>query len=454
MSNMRIEGRAPLDPALRVGVLVDLAWTPGAGGHVKTWERVAATAALLGPALDLTVHFSGADEATHVIAPHVRYRIHRPVLSTARLPFLSHVPDHSDLAPYNRSLAAALADYDVIHTTDGVFAFARTAARVARRRGIPLVSSIHTTEPYYARVFTAATIERFLGSGHLAGLLVDRWDVAGRAEARMQRRLDEHLRACAHVLASSTEDQLRLVGMLGRERVGRLRRGIDHGFFDPRKRDRPWLERELGVPHDSIVVISVGRLDRVKNVLTLARAVRLLIDRGLPVHLLCAGKGADRTALVGLLGASVTCPGVLEPATLARAYASADIAAQPAIVEELSNAVLEASTSGLPVLVAESSGSGRFVVEGETGLIVPDSEPTSWARALHGLLEDRERLRAMGHAARAWSLRNVPTWHEVLVDDLLPVWRQLAFQPARDEGCADEGGGACRELGARRGGVR
>jgi hypothetical protein len=48
----------------------------------------------------------------------------------------------------------------------------------------------------------------------------------------------------------------------------------------------------------------------------------------------------------------------------------------------------------------------------------------------------------------------VPTWHEVLVDDLLPVWRQLAFQPARDEGCADEGGGACRELGARRGGVR
>jgi len=453
MSKMRVDGRGPLDPALRVGVLVDLQWSANAGGHVKTWERVAATAASLGPALDLTVHFSGDHEATHVIAPHVRYHIHRPVFSSARLPFLSHVPDHSDIAPYNPSLAAALGDYDVIHTTDGVFAFARTAARVARRRGIPLVSSIHTTEPYYARVFTEATIERLVGSGRLARLLIDRWNLAGRAEARMQRRLDDHLRGCARVLASNAEDQLRLVGMFGRDRVGRLRRGVDHGFFDPHKRDRPWLERELGVPHDSVVVISVGRLDRVKNVLTLARAVRMLIDGGLPVHLLCPGKGADRTALVGLLGSSVTCPGVLEPATLARAYASSDLAAQPAIVEELSNAVLEASSSGLPLLVAQSSGSGRFVVEGETGLVVPDSEPASWARSLQGLIDDRARLRAMGHAARAWSLRHIPTWHEVLVDDLLPVWRQLAF-PAADEEWSAEAEVAQREIGASRGGIR
>src|SRR6185436_6939828 len=97
-------------------------------------------------ALDLTVHFSGAEEATHDVAPNVRYRIHRPVLSTASLPFLSHIPDHTDLAPHNPRLGNHLAGYDVIHTTD-TFAFARTAARVARRHGIPLVSSVHTTIP-------------------------------------------------------------------------------------------------------------------------------------------------------------------------------------------------------------------------------------------------------------------------------------------------------------------
>lgn len=450
MSKKRIDGGRPIDPALRVGALVDLQWTPSAGGHVKTWERIAAAAVALGPSLDLTVHFSGAAEATHVIAPHVRYRIHRPLLSTARVPFLSHVPDHSDLAPYHPRLAAALGDYDVIHTTDGVFAFARTAARVARRQGIPLVSSIHTTEPYYARVFTKATIERFAGDGRVAHLLTDRLNLAGRAEARMQRRLDDHLRECARVLASSAEDQLRLVGLLGRERVGRLRRGIDHGLFDPRKRDRAWLEREMGIPRDGTVIISVGRLDRVKNVLTLAHAVRLLVDRGQPVYLLCPGKGADRTALVALLGSRVICPGVLEPKMLARAYASADLAAQPAIVEELSNAVLEASSSGLPLLVAASSGSGRFVVQGETGFIVPDAEPASWASALNALLDNRPRLRAMGHAARAWSMRHVPTWHEVLVEDLLPVWRELAFPSKHGHGqSANDSRQSLRELGAR-----
>ena len=103
---------------------------------------------------------------------------------------------------------------------------------------------------------------------------------------------------------------------------------------------------------------------------------------------------------------------------------------------------------------AAAGGSGRFVVEGETGLVVPDSEPASWARALHALLEDRATLRAMGHAARAWSLRHVPTWHEVLVDDLLPVWRQLAFPVEHEGGLAAENVGARREIGARRGGVR
>jgi putative membrane protein len=415
---------ARAEPPLRVGVLVDLHWSPTAGGHVKTWERLASAAASLGEEVDLTVHFLGAMEATHVVAPNVRYRIHRPVLSTASLPFLSHVPDHTDLAPFHRQLAAQLRAYDVIHTTDGTFASARTAARVSKRYGIPLVNSVHTTTPYYTRVFTAATVERLAGRGGLARVLLARLDLAGRAEARMQRRLDAHQRACAFVLASREDDRARLGELLGPDRVGLLRRGIDHLLFDPRRRDRAWLQTALGVPQDRQVVISVGRLDRIKNVLLLANAVRLLAERGRPVHLLCPGKGADRDAVVALLGDRVTCPGVLDPDTLARAYASADLCAQPAVVEELSNAVLEASSSGLPLLVGEASGSGRFVVEGDTGLTVTGSTPAEWALALEGVLENPARLAAMARAARAWSIENVPTWRQVLREDLVPVWQR------------------------------
>lgn len=430
---------------LRVGVLVDLHWTPAAGGHVKTWERLAQAAASAPAAqLDLTVHFLGDRPVTQVVAPHVRYRIHRPLVSSAGIPFLSHVPDHTDLAPHNPMLTPQLRSYDLIHTTDAAFAAARTAARISRWHGAPLTSSVHTTTPYYTRVFTAATVERLTGGGRLTRLLLDRCRLAAGAEAHMQRLVDAHYRQCAYVLASRANDQARLGALLGPERVGLLRRGIDHGLFHPGRRDRQWLEAELGIPPDRRVVISVGRLDRIKNVLVLGQAIRSLVDRGANLQLLCAGKGNDRDALLALLGDRVTLPGVLAPETLARAYASADLCAQPAVIEELSNAVLEASSSGLPLLVAASSGSARFLSEGDTGRVVDGDGPEAWAGAVEDLVSDPDRLARMRRAAREWSVAHVPTWHQVLVEDLLPVWRRAAARMPTTEAEAPlaEGGAA------------
>jgi putative membrane protein len=408
---------------LRVGVLVDLYWSPTAGGHVKTWERLAAAATGAAEQIDLTVHFLGEAEATYPLGPHVRYRVHPPLFSSARLPFLSHIPDHTDLAPHNPRLTSRLRGYDVIHTTDGTFAAARTAARVSRWHGIPLTSSVHTTTPYYTRVFTAATVARLAGTGRLSRLLLDRYNVAAAAEARMQRLLDAHHRRCAFVLASRADDRARLTSLLGPERVGLLRRGIDRDLFNPERRDRAWLAETFGIPAERRVVISVGRLDAIKNVLVLARAVRQLVDRGVDLQLLCAGKGPDREAVLSILGDRASCPGVLDPETLARTYASADVCAQPAVIEELSNAVLEAAASGLPLVVAHGSGSERFVIDGKTGLVVRDATPEAWAEALAPLFADPARLAAMGHEARAWSLDHTPTWRDVLLDDLLPAWR-------------------------------
>lgn len=411
-------------PRLRVGVLVDLHWSPTAGGHVKTWERLAAAAAAAESSerIDLTVHFLGDQPATHPLSSHVRYQIHRPLFSSASLPFLSHIPDHTDLAPHNPLLTSRLRGYDVIHTTDGTFAAARTAARVSRWHGIPLTNSVHTTTPYYTRVFTAATVQRLTGRGSLSRVLLDRFGVARVAEHRMQRLLDDHYRRCAFVLASRADDRARLVGLLGPDRVGLLRRGIQRDVFDPDRRDRQWLAATLGIPPARRLVISVGRLDPIKNVLVLAQAIRRLNDRGADLHLLCAGKGPDRDAVITLLGDRATCPGVLDPVTLARAYASADLCAQPAVIEELSNAVLEAASSGLPLIVAAGSGSERFLVEGKTGLVARAATPEAWAAALQELLDDPARLAAMGRDAHAWSLAHAPSWRQVLAEDLLPAW--------------------------------
>jgi len=427
-----ILAEAPAAPALqplRVAVLVNLMRGASAGGHVKCWERLAQAALGLDGTLDLTIYFMGSEHELRPLGRNVRYIVERPVFSTNRVPFLSHVPDHTDLAPWHARLARQLPQYDVIHTTDAYFAYARTALGVARRIGIPLVTSVHTNTPRYARVFTTQTVERLFGKGLAARALLDGLGVARYAERRMLRQLEQHQRSCQAVLVSRP-DQLKTARALSGDRAGLLRRGIDHSFFHPGKRDRAWLEAQYGIAQGAVVVLFAGRVNRGKNVMLLADAVAELAAAGAPVHLFCAGAGEQRAAILERLPRNATCPGSLDPEMLARVYASADVFAFPSAIEEYANVVLEALASGLPVLVASESGMDRIVAEGETGFVLPGNKRFAWSRYLALLAHDRSRREAMGARARRYAENRLPTWADVLGEDILPTW-QRAFAAAR-----------------------
>ncbi len=409
---------------LRVAVLVDLALRPDAGGHVKAWERLAAAAVGVS-GLDLTIHFAGPAPGLQVVGDNVRYRLHPPAFSSARLRFLAQVPDHTDLAPHHRGLAQALAGTDLVHTTDAYFAFARTAERVTRRWGMPLTSSVHTDMPRYTRLFATATIHRLTGHGRTARLLNDGLGLPARAEARMQRRLVGHLRRCRAALVSRPEELARVARLLPPEGLGLLRRGIDRALFSPFRRDRLRLESELRLPPGRLLVLFVGRLDRGKNVLVLARAAAALVAAGFPLHLVCAGDGPDRRAVEASLGPAVTCVGHLAPAALARLYASVDVVAHPSEIEERSNVIAEAMSSGRAVLARPAVARGLFT-DGEDGMVVPGPEAASWARALAQLSAEPVLRARLGAAARRRAETALPTWREVLEQDLLPVWRRSA----------------------------
>jgi glycosyltransferase involved in cell wall biosynthesis len=413
----------------RVHVLVDLERRATSGGHVKVWERLAGAAAELPEVLDLTVHFAGDKAATHTLADNVRFKAHRSVFSSARLPFLADVPDHADLAPFHPALARELEGADLLHTTDAYFAFARTAERVARKRHLPLVTSIHTDTPRYTSLFTAATIDHVFGRGRLGRLLNQGAALPARAEARMSRRLDEHQRRCAAVIVSRPEQIEPVSRLVSSRPVTLLRRGIDRAVFHPQPPDRPWLDRTFDIPPGRLVVLVVGRLDRSKNVLTAVEAVRTLAAEGLPMHLLCVGEGADREMVFARLGAMASCPGALAQADLARAYASVDMVAHPSTIEETSNVTLEALASGRPVLVAAESGSGRHLVDGETGLVVEGGDPAAWAAALRRLASDDVLRARLSAGAAAWAADHIPTWRQVLLEDLVPVWRRVTPVP-------------------------
>jgi glycosyltransferase involved in cell wall biosynthesis len=411
---------------IRVGVLVGLFYDPAAGGHVKTWERFARTAARLDLGLDLTVHFLGRKAETLELNERTRLQLHEPRWSSSRFSMLSEIPDHTDLAGYHPGLARALKHCDLIHTTDAFFSFAKTAERLARKHAIPLINSMHTDTPGYTRVYAARVIERLLGCGLLSRVLLNGLKIHLLAERRMRRRLDVHQKRSSFVLVAAENDAARLRALKGADRVGLLRRGIDKELFHPSRRDRAWLEQRWGIKTDQTVVLFVGRLSAGKNVMILAEAAARLSACGLPLQLVCAGNGPLAKDLVGLLGPAVTLPGVVLNEELARLYACADLFAMPSKIEVFSNVVQEAQSSGLPVLVSAGGGLERMIVPGVTGLKVEDGHPEAWDQMLRSLLNDSEKRQTMGRAARAFCESSLPSWDDVLRDDLLPFWRSAA----------------------------
>ena len=416
------------DP-LRVAVLVDLARSPEAGGHVKCWERLAAGAAEGDLPLDLTVYFSvrGPDEP---LGPHVRFRNLSPVFSTANLKFLPYVPDHTDLAPYHSRLARELAQYDVIHTTDGFFAFARTAEKVSRARGIPLVTSIHTDTPSYARIFTQQTIEKIFGKGWLGRRMVENWQWPEKQGQKMERRLRTHLAHCYAALAMRAEDRALAESVLVPAHVHYMRRGIDKTVYGPFQRHRAAVERDYGIPPGRIAVLFVGRVDVGKNIYTLIEAMARLIAEGLPLHLVVAGVGPAAVDVEKKLGNRVSLPGFVPPTELARLYASVDVLAVSSEVETHSMVAVEAITSGCPVLVSCKSGVAPLF--GNTPAIeTVESGVADWAAALRDFVAQPKKREAMRAAAVDYSCVHVASWHDVLAQDLLDVWQKAAGIPAR-----------------------
>jgi glycosyltransferase involved in cell wall biosynthesis len=332
------------------------------------------------------------------------------------------VPDHTDLGFWHKRLARALPNYDVIHTTDAFFCYARTATRFARKTGVPVVSSIHTNTPEYARITVDNLLGRTFGNGTVYRLMSERLAFPRRVSDVLERRLHRHLDRVTMAMASYGG----AVDGDGWHCGVSLRRGFDRTLFDPGKRDRDWLESRFGVPAGQFVVMYAGKLNGGKNVPLLGPAVELARRSGWPIHLFCAGKGEERDALAARLGDAMTLPGVLSQDELARAYASVDLFLFPSVIDEAGNVALEALGSGIPALLATGSGVATRMADCSAVRVLPGDAPHVWASTISGFAAAPEKCRELGAAARAYIETTVPSWGEIVAEDLLPVWQAAA----------------------------
>jgi glycosyltransferase involved in cell wall biosynthesis len=158
------------------------------------------------------------------------------------------------------------------------------------------------------------------------------------------------------------------------------------------------LRKALDLPAGAPVVGTVGRLDPIKDHRTLLEAFDAVRRRRPRARLLVVGDGAERRLLESAAGEGVrflgTRPDVPE---LLRVM---DVFVLPSINEGISNTLLEAMASGLPVIATRAGGNPELVDHQRTGLLTPVGDARALAEAIGRYLSDGELRAAHGREAR------------------------------------------------------
>ena len=234
-------------------------------------------------------------------------------------------------------------------------------------------------------------------------------------------------------LSRQLGDYLRQQVGVADKKIRLICNGVDIERFRPGQRvlRDSILPRDFVNP-DSIVIGSVGRLEPVKDQLTLVRAF-IKLCRCRPqesrLRLVLIGDGSLRQELESLVAQA----GIQQQVWLAGSVDDVppllhalDIFVLPSLAEGISNTILEAMACGLPVVATRVGGNEELVVEGETGFLVPRAYPGAMAETLLHYLEDDTLRDRHGAAARCRVKKNFSI--HGMVNRYLEVYDELCHQ--------------------------
>jgi N-acetyl-alpha-D-glucosaminyl L-malate synthase BshA len=177
---------------------------------------------------------------------------------------------------------------------------------------------------------------------------------------------------------------------------------VIHNFFAPKAatRTREEVRRELGLREEAMIV-HLSNLRPVKRIdLLLETVARIRPREAFKLVVLAGGDFspfAEQVRRLGLEDRVVVRQSVFEIEDYLQA---ADLGLFTSESESFCLGVLEAMWFGCPSVSTAVGGIPEVVVSGESGLLVPEAEPETLARAVESLLRDPARRRGLGEAAR------------------------------------------------------
>ncbi|MHB8742002.1 MAG: glycosyltransferase [Sulfuricaulis sp.] len=181
--------------------------------------------------------------------------------------------------------------------------------------------------------------------------------------------------------------------------------GVELKRFEAATRERATMRARLGVEHNDLVFLYLGRLTKDKGVADLARAFASIAVRFQTAHLLIVGP--DEEGLTPVIRR--VCSGVEQRVHLygysdkpEEFIAAADVVCLPSYREGFGMVLIEAGAVGIPAIASRIYGIADAVSEGDTALLHRPGDIDEIAAHMASLIMNGERRLAMGVRAHAW----------------------------------------------------
>jgi sugar transferase (PEP-CTERM/EpsH1 system associated) len=199
-------------------------------------------------------------------------------------------------------------------------------------------------------------------------------------------------------------------GLFPKERIRVLPNGVDTSRFALRLVESQETRQRLGLGEGGLVLGSVGRLVQIKDHATLLKAAEILISRGMPVQVLLVGSGPEMAKHKEFVAASprlsrrvVFAGAVSDVPALLNAM---DVFVLPSISEGMSNTVLEAMSSSLPVVATRVGGNPELIEHERSGWLFEPGDVIALAAILERIGRDPSLRQKLGQAARRRAVQN------------------------------------------------
>jgi len=329
----------------------------------------------------------------------------------------NHLPQFA--AGLREFVAAEGISYDLVHSHYWLSGW--VAREIARERLLPTVHMFHTLGRMKNAVARSEQEKEP--------------SVRIRVEGELMQDMDR-------IVAATPLDKAQMVDLYGADsrKIEIIPLGVDLDLFRPIPQEEAVGEIGVDVPHQCRLILFVGRLDPLKGLETLLKAMCKLSERGavLSGKLCLAIVGGDADEDGARLSSELECVDRLKrnlgigdmvvfvgsraQNMLPYYYSAAEVCVVPSRYESFGLVALEAMACGTPVIASRVGGLQHTVEDGVTGFLVPAGDPDALANKLKLILLGRELREQL--AANARRRAQAYTWQSV-ADQVIDLYEEL-----------------------------